>query len=234
MGNCQPKLVDHAVYDDVVAPESNEPLKRPIAQEALKNDAMAYLNSDNLTTVYNVPNDEFQNETEVLKHHNFVLGKELGAGGFATVYEATHTKTNTKVACKVIDLGDGRKKSLLNDMKNELSVMEKVNHPFIVHLYTHFLVNNLLFIFMQLANGGTLSRFVRDYGPFTESESRPPFCQILSGVSHMHKLHIAHRDIKLSNILLMKNQSNEYNILLADFGLSREAYNTKQGRSVCD
>lgn len=126
-------------------------------------------------------------------------------------------------------LGDGSKKSLVVDMKNELFVMEKVNHPFIVRLYRHFIINEYLFIFMQMANGGTLSKFVNDYGPLSEKESKIPFAQILSGVAHMHKLNIAHRDLKLSNILLLKNDDNQYNVLLTDFGLSRVAYSNKDG-----
>lgn len=37
----------------------------------------------------------------------------------------------------------------------------------------------------------------------------------------MHSLSIAHRDIKMENILLLRHPSNKLTILLTDFGLSR-------------
>ena len=43
------------------------------------------------------------------------------------------------------------------------------------------------------------------------------FRQILSGIGHLHSKKIIHRDIKLENILLDKNQIKA---VIADFGLS--------------
>ena len=43
------------------------------------------------------------------------------------------------------------------------------------------------------------------------------FRQILSGIGHLHSIKIIHRDIKLENILLDKNQTKA---VIADFGLS--------------
>ncbi len=43
--------------------------------------------------------------------------------------------------------------------------------------------------------------------------------RLLSAIKHMHDRKIIHRDIKLENILL-KSKDNDYEIKLADFGLS--------------
>lgn len=121
-------------------------------------------------------------------------------------------------------------KGTQDDMKNELFTMIRVNHPFIMYMFHNFIVNQSIFIFMQLANGGSFSNFLSRYGPLDEYESKAPFCQILSGVCHMHKQNIAHKDLKLANLLLMMNDNDEYNILIADFGLSRVAYSEDKGK----
>jgi mitogen-activated protein kinase-activated protein kinase 2 len=47
--------------------------------------------------------------------------------------------------------------------------------------------------------------------------------QICSAVKHLHSLDIAHRDIKLENLLLSSNDENNYLIKLGDFGFAKES-----------
>ena len=82
-------------------------------------------------------------------------------------------------------------------------------------------MNNVLYIFIKLANGGNFAKYVREKGVLTEHESCVFFGQILVAVEYMHSLCIAHRDVKLENVLLVRHPSNKLTILLTDFGLSR-------------
>ena len=71
---------------------------------------------------------------------------------------------------------------------------------------------------------GNFGKFVQKKGTLTEAESKLYFAQIVCGVNHMHSLGIAHRDIKLQNVLLVKCEksiSGDCTLLMADFGLSR-------------
>ena len=106
-------------------------------------------------------------------------------------------------------------------MKNELYVLKKLTNPYIVKLYCHFVVNNVLYIFIKLANGGNFAKYVKDkvmfcanlglshfltgrcfvtQGVLTEHESSVFFGQILVALEYMHSLSIAHRDVKLENV----------------------------------
>ncbi len=51
-----------------------------------------------------------------------------------------------------------------------------------------------------------------------ETYAKAYISKILSALLHLHEKNIAHRDLKLANILLNDN----YDIKLADFGLSKE------------
>jgi NUAK family SNF1-like kinase len=56
---------------------------------------------------------------------------------------------------------------------------------------------------MQFAFGDSLSKLIRDFGvPFSQSIAKKMFAQTMSTVRHMHNKGIAHRDLKLGNILL--------------------------------
>ena len=58
-------------------------------------------------------------------------------------------------------------------------------------------------------------------GTYTERETRIIFKQLTEGMAYLHKVGIAHRDIKLENLLLGK--SNDINtIKIADFGLAKK------------
>lgn len=68
--------------------------------------------------------------------------------------------------------------------------------------------------------GGTDSLFnylkAKKYHCLAEEEARQVFRQAVEGVDYLHKKNIAHRDIKLENILLNESQT----VKLIDFGFS--------------
>ena len=71
---------------------------------------------------------------------------------------------------------------------------------------------------MEYATNGELFEYIveRETGMLPESEASSIFMQLLSGVEYLHHNGICHRDLKLENILLDKDN----NVKIADFGLS--------------
>jgi serine/threonine protein kinase len=161
----------------------------------------------------------------VLTQNGYKLLEPIGSGAFAQVYktevilESSSLRKGQIIACKVVNLS--AKQSLnkrLKEVKNELFILEKIRHPNIIQLYDHFMIGEkTLYILMQCANGGDLGHHLIKCGPFPEEAVKLWFAQILSTVSYMHSEGIAHRDLKLDNILLDHNNK----ALLTDFGLSR-------------
>lgn len=96
-----------------------------------------------------------KNETQILKDRGITLRNELGSGAFAVVYKADYVKDNktTTIAIKNIDISK-KKERRIADLKNELYVLEKVNHRNIVRLYDHFIIDDRVFILMELADAG--------------------------------------------------------------------------------
>lgn len=74
---------------------------------------------------------------------------------------------------------------------------------------------------MEYLAGGDLFTFLdkRDF-KITEDRARSIASQIASALYYLHSYGIAHRDIKLENILMV-DQTDDTELKLVDFGLSK-------------
>ncbi len=73
-------------------------------------------------------------------------------------------------------------------------------------------------------SGGNLSALVLRIGPF-ENLCKVWMSQVISGVNHLHNQKIAHKYLKLGNILIDENND----LYISDFGLSRIALRKRKG-----
>lgn len=72
------------------------------------------------------------------------------------------------------------------------------------------------FMITEYCEGGELFHYLEDKGRISEIETAKLFAQLLDGIEYLHQNGIAHRDIKLENILLDENNR----VKIADFGMS--------------
>ncbi|KAH9408959.1 hypothetical protein TYRP_011232 [Tyrophagus putrescentiae] len=176
------------------------------------------LQADEMTTIYMVPSVHFKTAEEVVRFNDYEVLDQIGKGGFAVVFKARHLKSGQLVACKTVKVDC---QDAVIEMKNELFIMEMVDNPFAVRLYMHFLVNEKLYIFMQLADAGSFGKLLEKGGAMDERDAKFYFAQMVCGVGHMHACNIAHRDIKPANFLMAEHQSGKKIVLVSDYGLSR-------------
>ncbi|KAK3043500.1 hypothetical protein RJ639_002079 [Escallonia herrerae] len=158
----------------------------------------------------------------------YQLGRVLGRGSFAKVYEATALATGATVAIKAIDKPDTVDIAVEERLIREVSAMRRLNrHPNILKLHEVMATKTKIYLVMDLAAGGELfaklklSRNRR----FTENTARRYFQQLVSTLSFCHKYGIAHRDVKPQNLLL----DHDGNLKVADFGLSALPEQLKNG-----
>jgi len=151
--------------------------------------------------------------------NQFRIGKLLGTGSYSSVHLGYDTNQNDKkVAVKIMDkhaLGKkspGQKRSLLDDVYDEITCQKLLCHEGIVQLICciddpH---QKDLYLVQECVEGGEI--LVKE--PLQPSVARHYFRDLLRGVEYMHSQNIVHRDIKPENILL----TNENRIKIADFG----------------
>ncbi|XP_062037460.1 MAP/microtubule affinity-regulating kinase 3-like [Lepus europaeus] len=138
----------------------------------------------------------------------------IGRGGYGLVKLAQHLASGKYVAVKIL-LRDGSPSSPLS-AQGEAAILRSLRHDNIVRLLEERHAGKHLFLVMELATRGSLQSYVFEQGGLAEDEARALFGQALAAVSYCHGQRVAHRDLKLGNLLL----DAHLHIKLADFGLS--------------
>ncbi|CAK7213201.1 ATP binding [Sporothrix eucalyptigena] len=165
----------------------------------------------------------------------WMKGALIGSGSFGCVYLALHAVTGELLAVKQVEAPapgangqiDSRKKSMIEALKREISLLRDLRHPNIVQYLGCGTSNDYLNIFLEYVPGGSVQTMLNSYGALPEPLVRSFVRQILHGLSYLHQRDIIHRDIKGANILV----DNKGTIKISDFGISKklEATNILNG-----
>uniref|UniRef100_A0A0M3JSF3 Aurora kinase n=1 Tax=Anisakis simplex TaxID=6269 RepID=A0A0M3JSF3_ANISI len=113
----------------------------------------------------------------------------------------------------------------------EIRVWRLLKHHRILELQEFFEDDEKLFFVSLLAERGTLYTHLKHNGPAIEDVVQTWMWQIITGVQYMHLRWIAHRDLKLENILLFEDGT----VKVADFGfiLDHIKSETETSRTYC-
>ena len=148
----------------------------------------------------------------------------IGAGSQGVVYLAERMEPRQRVALKVLQLPDERRRRVvLRYFRREQRHLAWLNHPGIVKLYdVGETERGDPYFVMEHVEGPTLEDYCRDYGPDTDETLRI-FVQICKAVSHFHHLQVIHRDLKPTNILISSPDGVAVPKIV-DFGLSKATH----------
>jgi serine/threonine protein kinase len=98
----------------------------------------------------------------------YVIGKQIGAGGMGTVYEAQDVRLNRKVAIKILPppfVGDPDR---IHRFRQEARAASLLNHPNIVSIYDAELAQGRCYIATEFVEGTTLRQLAAE-GPMDSS-----------------------------------------------------------------
>lgn len=153
----------------------------------------------------------------------------LGAGSFGGVWECQNMTTGESVACKLIDLNTALSDKVYPHFRNEILIHSRINHPSVTQLKDVILDKDNIYIFLELCDGGDMNDIVQEVGGLTEEEAKHYFHQIMEALSYIHKLGVAHRDVKLENILVTADDDAK----LTDFGLCKQQHGNDPMLTTC-
>jgi calcium-dependent protein kinase len=147
--------------------------------------------------------------------------QELGYGGYAKVYRVQNNITKEVFACKELI------KSQISDpskFSKEINILSKCDHPNIIKLYEIYEDSRYFDLIMEQCIGGSLldkliEKIDKEGQAYSENEAANIFKQIMLGINYCHSQGIAHRDLKLENILFLSKNKNS-TVKIIDFGLS--------------
>uniref|UniRef100_A0A914QXM7 Protein kinase domain-containing protein n=1 Tax=Panagrolaimus davidi TaxID=227884 RepID=A0A914QXM7_9BILA len=100
----------------------------------------------------------------------------IGKGSFSQVLRVQHRVTKEYYAVKLVSSS-----SDFGAVNNELSILSRVQHPFVIRLEEVFRSASKLFIVMEMASGGEMYDRVVSKGRYSEIEARQAVRMLLNG-----------------------------------------------------
>ena len=132
---------------------------------------------------------------EVTQIGNYQIIKEIGEGAFGKVYLANHVLLNVQVVLKC---------GLIDDpnIVREVYYHRQLQHKNIVNFVRSNKSERHLWMALEYCEGSELFYYIYEKRRLEYHETQNLFNQIITGVKYVHSLNLAHRDLKLENILL--------------------------------
>jgi TolB-like protein/tRNA A-37 threonylcarbamoyl transferase component Bud32 len=154
----------------------------------------------------------------------YVLERELGRGGMATVYLAEDRRHRRRVAVKVLNpelaatLGAER-------FLREIEIAARLSHPHILPLHDSGSEDGRLYYVMPYVAGETLRARLQRDGPLPVAEAARIAAEVAEALDYAHRQGVVHRDVKPENILLTEGHA-----VVADFGIAHAVHEAASGR----
>jgi serine/threonine protein kinase len=180
------------------------------------------------------PDDEGQG---IGYNSEYIIGKQIGYGGFSIVKEVTSMENGKPVvqAVKIVRKQQQQKSEFENELiqtqfDHEVEIWRFLRHPYILPLLRVYTTDFATFCIIKLNKGGTLFDLVRDLrrnkkaGLPKHLVQRYAY-QLASAMRYLHNdVQVVHRDIKLENCLVDMTVPNAEtdggDVLLCDFGMA--------------
>ena len=144
----------------------------------------------------------------------------LAIGGMSTVYRAFDVRLHRPVAVKVMSPRLSADPTFVRRFEREARATASLNHPGLVAVHDHGVDRQLVFLVMELVDGGTLRDLLRQKGSLSIPQAFAVLGAVVQPLTQAHAAGLVHRDIKPENILV----SSTGVVKLADFGLVRTVF----------
>ena len=171
----------------------------------------------------------------------YELVRELGGGGFGTVYLAKDTVSGVQYAVKGLPPFVKNNREELENIKANFTLVSRLSHTNIARAHVLHLAREVHYssedvrqklrvdpgdtlMVMEYAPGVTLSQWRRQF-----PDRRVPTAQALeitrqiaAAIDYAHGQRIIHRDIKPANVMVKTRPDGELIVRVLDFGLAAE------------
>ncbi|MFO0694191.1 MAG: serine/threonine-protein kinase [Polyangiales bacterium] len=155
----------------------------------------------------------------------YKISTMIARGGMGKVYRAEQAPLGRQVALKVLNpnyQGDNdpefHKRFFL-----EASISAKLTHPNTVTIFDYGRTEDeIYYIAMELLEGRTLHRALRDEAPFEPHRALHIARQICRSLREAHQMGVIHRDLKPANIFLVRHGDESDFVKVLDFGLVKD------------
>ncbi|XP_042424239.1 serine/threonine-protein kinase ATG1c-like isoform X1 [Zingiber officinale] len=162
---------------------------------------------------------------------DYIIGQQIGAGAFSTVWRARHRVRGTEVAVKEIVM-DRLSKKLQENLLSEVFILRRINHPNIIALYDFIQTSGRIYLVLEYCKDGDLSVYIQNHGRVPEIIAKHFMQQLASGLQVLRDNNVIHRDLKPQNLLLSTHGGN-FVLKIADFGFARSLAPRGLAETLC-
>jgi serine/threonine-protein kinase len=149
------------------------------------------------------------------------LTRVIASGGMGTVYEAEDSRSEDRVALKLLHPELTEDRDVRRRFRRESSVLRALDHPCIVRILDVGTEHDeLLFTVIELLRGETLQDRLAREGALGVQAVAQIAAGIASGLGAAHAHGVIHGDLKPANVFLLEGDAST-RVKLLDFGLSK-------------
>jgi len=147
---------------------------------------------------------------------------QIGAGGMGIICKGVDMRVADKqVAIKLLN-SPAINNDILVRFQLEAKAASQLSHKNLIAIYDFGLTDDRIpYMVMELVQGKTLSRILKQQKRLTLEQSVSIVKQICSAMSHVHKNGIVHRDLKTSNIMIVDSTDGVMHPKVLDFGIAK-------------
>ncbi len=150
----------------------------------------------------------------------FEIIEPLGSGGMGKVFKAKQIDLDKLVALKVLDSIKDNKAVIR--FQNEAKAVSRLSHPNIAQVLDFGVTKSgEPYMSMELVDGMTLQRYITLEGKLNAETFLQIFIQVAGALAHAHQKGIVHRDIKPGNIMLDRDEHENFVVKVLDFGVAK-------------
>ncbi|GEM_PF-2211761 len=160
-----------------------------------------------------------------LFREHYKIHHRIGSGGMGIVYEVEDTRTERRMALKLMLPGLMSDRDSRRRFEQEATILARVDSEHLVQI-TDAGVDEQTecpFLVMDLLKGEELAEVLKRDGPFSFLEALSLLKQLANTLEKTHARGIVHRDIKPENIFLTRDDAGEIRIKILDFGIAKLA-----------
>ena len=162
---------------------------------------------------------------------SYRLIKELGEGGFGTVYLAEQEEPiRRQVAFKIIKLGMDTRQ-VISRFETERQSLAMMDHPTIAKVFDAGATENgRPYFVMEFVDGEPITKYC-DRHRLTINARLVVFQRVCAAIEHAHQKGVIHRDIKPTNILIAQ-LDGEAAPKVIDFGIAKAVHSSNRDQSL--
>jgi serine/threonine protein kinase len=150
----------------------------------------------------------------------------IGVGGMGEVFKARHVHLNTFRCIKVMKQALLADDVFLTRFLREARLATQIHHPNIAVVHDFFIGEGGNYMVTEFIDGTTLRQWAAAHGPFPVALAADVASQILSGLDHIHRRGLLHRDISPDNVMLSYDADDHLQAKIIDLGIAKDVNTT--------